>query len=222
MFWLSPTYWQMFLRLVVATVLGGVVGFERAEKNHDAGLRTHILVSLGSAAVMVMSELVCQQFPHTGIDVTRMGAQVISGIGFLGAGCIITTGNKAMGLTTAAGLWATSCVGLLVGIGYYSYAVTVVALMLFAMLGLRPLADRLHAKSYDVTIRFAAGDQSSLLELLRFLSSLGMEIHSLKVSAREPDAACLTLKTQGRSKLTRQEFLEKASLLEGVKEISFT
>lgn len=222
MFLFSKLYVEMLIRLVVATILGGVIGFERAEKNHDAGLRTHILVCLGSAAVMVMSQLVCQQYIHLNLDVTRMGAQVISGIGFLGAGCIITDGNKAKGLTTAAGLWTTSCVGLVIGIGYYTIAVTIVALMMFAMLGLRPLADKLHSKSFDITISFLLNDQSKIEELMKYIKNFEMEILSVKIEEKESGITYLIMETHGNRKFSQEDLLCKIGSLKGVKGISFS
>lgn len=139
-----PSNWDdIIIRLALAVILGGIIGFERVVSNHDAGLRTHILVCLGSAGIMVLSQLINQQY---GGDVARMGAQVISGIGFLGAGCILVTRGHVRGLTTAAGLWATACVGLIVGSGYLFVAFTITVLMLIAMLILRPLVSKIQRK----------------------------------------------------------------------------
>ena len=137
-------YLEVLLRLAVAVVLGGVIGIERTGTRHDAGLRTHILVCLGAAGITLLSEVLLMDGYTT--DVSRLGAQVISGIGFLGAGCILVNGNKVKGLTTAAGLWTTACVGLATGMGYFFVSVTMTVFMLVAMLALRPLADRLKKK----------------------------------------------------------------------------
>ena len=139
-----PEYWDIIFCLVLSVILGGAIGIERAESNHDAGLRTHTLVCLGSAGIMLMSQTMASQF---GGDIGRLGAQVISGIGFLGAGCILINGNKIKGLTTAAGLWATACVGLSVGMGYYFISVSVTVLMLAVMLLMRPIGSRLQNRA---------------------------------------------------------------------------
>lgn len=116
------TVWAILLRIVISAVLGGVLGMERERKNRAAGLRTYILVCIGACVVMITNQYVYQVF-HTG-DPVRMGAQVISGIGFLGAGTIIVTAHSRIrGLTTAAGLWAAACIGLAIGIGLYEVAV---------------------------------------------------------------------------------------------------
>lgn len=115
---------DVLLRLCAAALLGGLVGAERENKKRAAGFRTHILVSLGSALVMVTSEYIFNSYKGmTNLDPARLGAQVISGIGFLGAGTIIRQGASVKGLTTAASLWSVACVGLAAGIGFYSGAV---------------------------------------------------------------------------------------------------
>ena len=145
---------EIIIRLCVSALLGGIIGIERARTNHEAGLRTHLIVCLGAAGVMCMSELMHMVF---GGDIGRIGAQVVNGLGFLGAGCIIVSGNRIKGLTTAAGLWTTACIGLSVGMGYYVISFTMVVLMLFAMWVLRPIAtkiQKLHKKRvYELKIK---------------------------------------------------------------------
>lgn len=115
-------FYSVTLRLILATLCGGIIGYERGRMNRAAGFRTHMLVCIGSALAMLTNQYACQVF-HTGTDVTRIGAQVISGIGFLGAGTIIVTRDRQVrGLTTAAGLWASACMGLAIGIGFYEGA----------------------------------------------------------------------------------------------------
>ena len=116
------TYLEAGLRILMAIVLGGMIGMERGLKNRPAGLRTYMLVCLGACIVMLTNQYVYETF---GVgDPVRMGAQVVSGIGFLGAGTIIVTArNQIKGLTTAAGLWASACVGLALGIGLYAVSI---------------------------------------------------------------------------------------------------
>ena len=113
------TYGTIFFRLFLSIVIGGVLGLERGRKSRPAGLRTYILVCLGSTVVMMTNQYVSQCM-NTG-DPVRMGAQVLSGIGFIGAGSIMKTGrNQVRGITTAAGLWAAACIGLTIGILLFS------------------------------------------------------------------------------------------------------
>ena len=110
-------------RLTLAILCGGLIGYDRGRKRRPAGLRTHILVCIGSALAMITSQYIVDMMKYTS-DPTRLGAQVISGIGFLGAGTILITGKQHVkGLTTAAGLWASACMGLAIGIGFYEGAI---------------------------------------------------------------------------------------------------
>lgn len=124
------TVGETAIKLFLAALLGGVVGIERENKKRAAGLRTHVLVSLGSALVMITSEYIFKQYYGlTNLDPTRLGAQVISGIGFLGAGTIIKQGASVKGLTTAASLWTVACIGLATGAGFYMAAVMTAAIV---------------------------------------------------------------------------------------------
>jgi putative Mg2+ transporter-C (MgtC) family protein len=107
-------------RLILAVFLGGLIGFEREVRGHSAGLRTHILVCLGSCLIMLTSLYVFDIYRgNVAIDPSRLAAGVITGIGFLGAGAIIRSGEAVRGLTTAAGLWLVAGIGLAVGCGFY-------------------------------------------------------------------------------------------------------
>ena len=136
-------YLDVLLRLTYAAIIGGLIGVERSERNHDAGLRTHILVCLGATTIMILGESVHLQY---GDDIGRFGAQVISGIGFLGAGCIMVKGSRVNGLTTAAGLWTTACIGLTIGIGYFFISTVTAVLLLISTKLLRPVSFRLRDK----------------------------------------------------------------------------
>lgn len=115
---------SIFARMVLAMILCGVIGIERGIKNRPAGFMTYLLVGCGSALIMITNQYIADKY--AGVDPTRMAAQVVSGIGFLGAGTIITTSKREIrGLTTAAGLWVAAAVGLAIGIGFYSAAVII-------------------------------------------------------------------------------------------------
>ncbi|SES17331.1 MgtC/SapB family protein [Psychrobacillus sp. OK032] len=127
---LFDSHVELYIRLIIATVVGFFIGLERAIKDKPAGIRTHILVCLGSTLAMALSTL--NHGPY--MDPMRLAAQVISGIGFLGAGVIwIDKGNVKRGLTTAANLWITACVGLTIGYGAYDLAIITAILMFIAM-----------------------------------------------------------------------------------------
>ena len=143
------------LRIVLSLIVGGILGLERGRKNRPAGFRTYILVCFGSMLVMMTNQYVYQTFGAS--DPTRMGAQVISGIGFLGAGTIILTGRQQIkGITTAAGMWSAACCGLAIGIGFYEAAVIggVVVFLVMEFLENMDGVVRKHSKVIDVYLEF--------------------------------------------------------------------
>lgn len=140
-------YFITIFRLLLACILGGLIGYERESMNRPAGFRTHILVCLGSALVMVTSEYIFGKYSTVvNADPARLGAQVISGIGFLGAGTIIREGASVKGLTTAASLWAVSCVGIAAGIGFYEGAIMAALVIYLTLIFLKRLEDNIARK----------------------------------------------------------------------------
>ncbi len=172
------TFLSMSLRMILSIVIGGALGFERGQKNRPAGLRTYMLVCLGACIIMVTNQYVYQAY---GVgDPMRMGAQVVSGIGFLGAGTIIVTvRNQIRGLTTAAGLWATAGVGLAIGIGLYEAALVgggAIALVL-AVLQKWDFAMRKTARMIEVYIELKKGEK--LVSFVYALKNRGIELSNL-------------------------------------------
>jgi putative Mg2+ transporter-C (MgtC) family protein len=126
---------DLILRLVVAVGLGMIIGVERILVHKEAGMKTHALVSLGSAIFIVISEFISIKYAHIGgFDPTRIASQVIVGIGFLGAGSIILQGNRLLGLTTAGGLWVTAGIGMAAGFGFFGLAIISTILVLFILI----------------------------------------------------------------------------------------
>jgi len=134
--------WQALLRLLLAAALGGAVGFERQLHERDAGLRTHLLVSVGSALFTIISAYGFTEFTQVRWDPTRIAAQIVTGIGFLGAGAIIRDGLSVRGLTTAATLWVVAAIGMGAGAGYYWPTIVATAVVIVALWPLR-LVNRL-------------------------------------------------------------------------------
>lgn len=126
---------QVIFRIILAVCFGSLIGMEREHAHRPAGLRTHILVCVGSCLVMLTSEYIYNYYHQfsPNMDIARLGAQVISGIGFLGAGTIIRNGSSVKGLTTAASIWAVACIGLATGIGFYLGS-TVATIIIFVFL----------------------------------------------------------------------------------------
>jgi putative Mg2+ transporter-C (MgtC) family protein len=141
------TWWEMLLRLSLAVVFGGALGWNREYAQKPAGMRTHILVCMGSALAMIVSIYMFLKFPRTGADPGRIASQVVTGIGFLGAGAIIhTEGGLVRGLTTAATIWAAAGIGLACGAGMYLLALmgSLLALIVLSILPWIPPFSRRH------------------------------------------------------------------------------
>jgi putative Mg2+ transporter-C (MgtC) family protein len=140
---------EVVLRLILATLLGGALGFERELRDKPAGLRTHMLVAEGAALFMVGSILLAQDFSQPGagglIDPTRIGSTIVTGVGFLGGGMILRARDRVYGLTTAAGIWVAAAIGMLVGAGYYLIAAAGTSIGLVTIVLFRRAEERISA-----------------------------------------------------------------------------
>ena len=208
--------WELLLRLLVSVILGGFIGLERGRTRHEAGLRTHILVCLGAATVMVLSELIAAKY---GIysEVMRMGAQVVSGIGFLGVGSIISDSNKIRGVTTAAGVWTTACVGLVIGSGFYIISVAITLIMLFVMVALKPITKKIGMKKAANTLTVYVDHERTVYVLLKELSHEGIEITKVKYD-RENDQLKADIEVELHEGLKVNDLICISADLEGIKE----
>lgn len=212
------TYLAIALRILAAAILGGIMGLERGMKNRAAGLRTYMLVCVGACLIMLTNQFIYQTFQAG--DPVRMGAQVISGIGFLGAGTIIVTRRSQIkGLTTAAGLWASAGVGLALGIGFYEGAISGALAVVLAMTALQKMDNKMHSKSKSMDVYIELDKQLSLGDLLRQIRELEIDITDVQkemVSDSDSNirAYTATLKTQKRT--PHVEVLEKLLAIEGV------
>lgn len=171
---------SIVLRIAFCIVCGGAVGLEREWKHRTAGFKTHILVCLGSAICMLTGQYAVLAFQIDTIDPTRIGAQVVSGIGFLGVGTIIVRDNaKVKGLTTAAGLWVSACVGLAIGIGFYEMAI----LGTICVVGLFLVGIKLFAEN-DVTklvVYIEVKNQTYVRKLLEKLQEQDCNIYRMEM-----------------------------------------
>lgn len=163
------------IRLLVAAVLGAVIGFEREIHDHPAGMRTHLLVSLGSAAFTVIS-IYGFGSPDTA-DPSRVAAQVVTGIGFLGAGAIIKYGTSVRGLTTAASLWAAAAVGMAAGVGWWILALVATAIVVFSLWPLSRVVNRIRGEGpHPIRVRLHAAKLDALGDVTRALAGRRVEI----------------------------------------------
>jgi len=162
---------ECVLRLVLSLILGGIIGMEREMTNRPAGLRTHILVCMGSTLTMLTSQYLFEKYNAiTKLDPARMGAQVISGIGFLGAGTILKDGSKIRGLTTAASIWTVACIGLALGCGFYFGSITASVLVCSILFFLKKFEDSLIKKDdselVTISVSNVPGQVSQVIETI--------------------------------------------------------
>ncbi len=180
--WTDTLY--MFGRIALAALLAGIIGYEREHVQRNAGMRTHILVAVGASLVMCCGEyLVIKYSGVMNLDPARLGAQVISGIGFLCAGTIIKEGISVRGLTTAGSLWCVSCVGLACGCGNYVLAIAVTAMMIVVLRVLRNLAHRQRRKSNRLIMQMTLSmEGNTLVSLQSDLQRMGCIIEEFSFS----------------------------------------
>lgn len=212
------TYWAVAIRIVAALLIGGFLGLERGMKNRPAGLRTYMLVCVGSCLIMMTNQYIFQVY---GIgDPVRMGAQVVSGIGFLGAGTIVVTRrNQIKGLTTAAGLWTSAGVGLALGIGFYEAAFCGGVAVFVVITLLQRMDNNMHSKSKQVEAYIELSREIILGDFLRAVHESGLEISNVQReqgtdSVSGNRAYIATVKAQKRGK--HEKILEVIQEIPGV------
>lgn len=215
------------LRLLLALLLGGVIGFEREQNNRAAGLRTHILVCLGSTLIMLLSMYGFAEFArldNVRLDPARLAAQVISGIGFLGAGTILFTGKSITGLTTAASLWVVAAIGLAVGAGFYYAAGLACGLALVSLFLLNVVEQKyIHTKKSRF-FKLEATDSPSLLgRVVTLLSKQENVIQKLSVEeipGEKGNRIQITLTLRLAKDIKVAQTVEDLMSLDGVNSVS--
>ncbi len=207
-------------RLLVATILGGILGMERGLKNRPAGFRTYILVCLGACMVMMTNQYIYQVF-NAG-DPVRMGAQVVSGIGFLGAGTIIVTHHRQIkGLTTAAGLWASACMGLAIGVGFYEVAVFGCIFMLISFTLLHRLDSFMRNRSRMMDVYIEIKKDYPIKDFIKYLNERKIDINIIQMErdvAIESSASALVITLFSQKKISKHsDIISTLKECDGVK-----
>lgn len=194
---------DVLLRLLLAVSLGGIIGLEREASHKPAGLRTHILICLSAAMMMILSELLLAGRTGQTGDLLRVAAAVIMGMGFIGAGTIIQSGGTVHGLTTATTLWTVSALGLVIGAGRYLAAVLFSALVLGTLVIFRRLEDR-HLKKglFRYQIRIKEGPDI-LINLRKLIFHLGLKLAELSLK-KETNVFSVTLSFSSSEEKERQ------------------
>lgn len=210
---------ENIFRLGLAALLGGLIGYERQYQNKSAGLRTNILVCVGSCLMMIVSQRVVSQVnPSALADPSRIAAQIVSGIGFLGAGAIIKEGDNVIGLTTAACIWVVAGVGMAVGIGYYWGAIVCSLIVFIALRGLIYMNIWLKYH-YDLVIEITARETDSEMEVIcNRLHDVGIEIKSMRMDAKNVQDNTLKIKLYAGNKnnITKMELAKLLTKLDNV------
>ena len=224
---------SVLLRLTLATLCGGLIGIERGRKHRAAGFRTYMVVCLGAALTMLLGQYEYELLTHewaglaaaigTRTDVSRFGAQVINGIGFLGAGTIIVTGKQQVkGLTTAAGLWASACMGLAIGAGFYECVLMVFLLILFSMQVLPAVEAAMVARARNMNLYIEFTSLDDIGRIIGRVKAQGAHIYEVEIDHgkekkhRNPNAV-LTIRLD--EKLPHTQVLAAISELETVRTI---
>ena len=212
------TYLSIALRILCAVIIGGLLGLERELKNRAAGLRTYMLVCTGACLIMLTNQYIFQVFGSG--DPVRMGAQVISGIGFLGAGTIIVTRrNQIKGLTTAAGLWTAAGVGLAIGVGFYEAAILGALAVSLVMTIMQRLDNRMRRSTKRIEIYVEISAQLSLGAFLQQLRDDGIEpvdVMRDRNAQADSDVRCYTATLKFTKRRNHSQVIEKILEMNGV------
>jgi len=214
--WAEPAVEQAILRLLVATVLSGLVGLERELHERPAGFRTNVLVGLGSCLFMMISAALATDK----WDPARVAANIVVGIGFLGAGTIIHQGSGVRGLTTAATLWVVSAIGVAAGMGWFWGAALTTALVLLVLVLFRLAEPQLHTRPRLSLIITARGSSATVSSCCRALEQLGVFLQQLQVQRQaDENRQTITATLSLPSSLRPEAVLESLAAVEGVESV---
>ena len=207
------------VRMLLAVVCGGVIGMEREYKRRPAGFRTHILICLGAAMTTLTSQYL-YLYMHYYTDMARLGAQVVAGIGFIGAGTIIVTRRQRVkGLTTAAGLWAAAIIGLALGGGFYEGGIFATILILLAELLFSKLEYRMLENAPEINLYMEYTDKRCLENVLKLYRELNLKILNMEITrstGSEKHNACAIFSLRLNKRCKVEQLVAKVSGTEGV------
>ena len=207
------------LRMLLAVICGGLIGLEREYKRRPAGFRTHILICLGAAMTTLTSQFLYLNL-HYYTDMARLGAQVVAGIGFIGAGAIIVTRRRRVkGLTTAAGLWAAAIVGLCLGGGVYEGGIFATILILAAEMFLSKLEYRMLDNAPEVNLYMEYSNKSCLDNVLKLFRELNLKVLNMEITRStetETHNACALFTLRLNKRCRVEQLIPKMNATEGV------
>jgi len=212
---------EIVLRLVLSIVLSGIIGIERESIKKPAGFRTHILVCVGSTLVMLLSLHIFYTFQaETSLQPDRLGAQVISGIGFLGAGTILREGSTVKGLTTAASLWAVGCIGLAVGAGFYTGALLTAFFVLVTLMGFSKVEKHIKTKRNLVNIKIISYNKPGQLGRIgQVVGDMGLTISNIELDSEDDEIVIIYMIIMIPNQSIKLELINRISRLDNIIEI---
>lgn len=212
-------HFEWTLRIVVAAICGSFIGYERSNRSKEAGIRTHSIISLGSALIMVVSKY---GFTDVGgVDSSRVAAQIVSGVGFLGAGIIFVKHGTVSGLTTAAGMWATSGVGMCIGAGLYDIGVGTTLLILFIQTFLHKTSFKHLQTALTIYLEIDM-EAGALSDIQENLSNSNISMFDIKAEATRSDRILLEIECNVNAKFDKEKFMEKMMQKPYTKRLSFS
>lgn len=214
---------QVVLKLFLSLVLGGLIGYEREHMNRPAGLRTHILVCIGATLIQITSMDFSTRYKGVyNIDPLRMSAQVISGIGFLGAGTILKEGVSIKGLTTAASIWAVACVGITVGTGFYFDAIIATAFIYTALKGLKRVDEYITRNKKTFTVEIIVDDMPGKIgEIGSALGELNINIDKMEMTGNDNQSVTILLVLKLLHDIPHEQLMDELIKVPGVKKVKF-
>lgn len=207
--------WSVLLRMVLACVLSALIGLERSMRNRPAGFRTHVLVCVAAATAALTSQYLLEIL-HLKSDVSRISAQVISGLGFIGAGTIIVTRKMSVkGLTTAAGLWTTGIIGLAIGSGYYELGILATAFVLIIETVLGKLGSKIRVRP-QFTVEILYNEKTSLDQVLRHCKDHHLLIENLKIHSLDGGDAAYCAEVTLRGNVPPETLIDSVHKMPGI------
>ena len=216
-----PELWihlEYILRIIIATVLGLLIGHERKNRNKSAGIRTHAIVALGSALIMVVSKYGFSDVQN--YDAARVAAQVVSGIGFLGAGMIFVRNNLVNGLTTASGMWATAGVGLAMGSGLYVIGIAAALLIIVMQMVMHHFSFFANVARGGYIRLTIAQKTGAVHDMQKYLEAQRVEVASVKINKNKKDEIKLEFDVVYPPGFDKAALLSKLAEMENVLAIS--
>lgn len=212
-------WFSIVLRILLSAGVGCLIGLERESKNHPAGFRTYVLVCLGACLVMMTNQFLFTTFQSG--DPARLGAQVISGIGFLGAGTILVTrNNQVRGLTTAAALWAAACIGLAAGAGFYEGAVTIGVVLVLVMIFFKPLDNKVRLEFGYIRLYIHFDNSNVIDDFLRKCQEDRLHVIDMQPVLQKDEhngGIVVLVEMKGPYKVDHERVLDRLGSLKGVR-----